>query len=521
MIRAHSVADVRAAEATLMATLPEGELMQRAAAGLAAVCVRSLRGEHGHRGTRNTDPELWLRETGESAGRPGGSRRRGERRRGGPYGARIVLLVGGGDNGGDALWAGARLARRGARVDAVLVRHDRVHADGLGAFRAAGGAVVSGDGDPITPGTADAIRRADLVVDGILGIGGRGGLRDDAAKLAELVADAPGHVVAVDLPSGIDADTGETSGPHMRADTTVTFGTHKIGLLVDPAAEAVGHVELVDIGLGPHLPAPAVEMLELADVVELFPEPARNTDKYRRGVLGLLAGSAQYKGAAVLAAGGAVHGGAGMVRYAGPDAVAGNVLERWPETVVTPDAAAAGRVQAWAVGSGLGDGRDDEVATVLSSGLPVLVDADGLRRLPSRFETPALLTPHAGELARMARAERADVEARRLHHVVQAARRWNATVLLKGSTTLVAAPDGRVRVNPTGTPALATAGSGDVLAGLAGALLAAGLSPLDAGSLAAYVHGMAGQVAAGSSGRPSASDILDALPGVLAALCRP
>jgi hydroxyethylthiazole kinase-like uncharacterized protein yjeF len=144
-----------------------------------------------------------------------------------------------------------------------------------------------------------------------------------------------------------------------------------------------------------------------------------------------------------------------------------------------------------------------------------VVDADGLRYVPLHFDMPALLTPHAGELARMLGEERADVEARRLHHATTAARRWNATVLLKGSTTLIAAPDGRVRANRSGTPALATAGSGDVLSGLAGALLAAGLDPFDAGSVAAHIHGRAGQIAAATAGYPSATQILDALPRAL------
>jgi ADP-dependent NAD(P)H-hydrate dehydratase / NAD(P)H-hydrate epimerase len=146
------------------------------------------------------------------------------------------------------------------------------------------------------------------------------------------------------------------------------------------------------------------------------------------------------------------------------------------------------------------------------------VDADGLRQLPRRFDSPALLTPHAGELARMLGEKREDVEARRLDHAQTAAERWNAVVLLKGSTTLVVSPDGRVRANPTGTPALATAGSGDVLSGLAGALLAAGLDPLDAGSVAAYVHGAAGRLAAHRAAYPSATTVLEALPEVLARL---
>lgn len=471
MIGLHTTAQIRAAEAALMATLPEGALMQRASAGLAAACARML---------------------------------------GGPYGARVVLLAGGGNNGGDALWAGARLARRGARVDAVLLRPDRAHTEGLAAFRAAGGRVVEG-----RAAARRSLDGADLVLDGILGIGGRGGLDDGAAELAATAHETAGLVVAVDLPSGVDPDTGETPGAHVIADVTVTFGTGKVALAVDPAAAAAGAVHAVDIGLGPYLPAPAAEVLAPADMAALLPDPARSADKYSRGVVGVLAGSEEYAGAAVLTVGGAVRGGAGMVRYAGPAAAASGVRVRWPEVIVSDDVGAAGRVQAWTVGSGLGTGRDDEVEKATSAGVPVLVDADALRSLPRRFDGPALLTPHAGELARMLEVDRAAVEAQRLRHARDAAARWNAVVLLKGATTVVAAPDGRVRVNATGTSALATAGSGDVLAGLAGALLAAGLSPLDAGSVAAHVHGAAGRLAAKSRGYPSAGDVLDHLPAAL------
>lgn len=478
MIAVHTVEEIRAAEDALLARLPDGALMQRAVAGLVTVCARLLDGV---------------------------------------YGARVVVLAGGGNNGGDALWAGARLARRGAHADAVLLDPEKAHAEGLAAFRAAGGRVLAGDDVP------GALAAADLVLDGILGIGGRGGLRGEAASLAALLGAGrtAGAVVAVDLPSGVDPDTGETPGPHVVADHTVTFGTGKAALVVDPAAAAAGSLHRVDIGLGPYLPEPALTVFEDADVAALLPDPGRESDKYSRGVVGVLAGSGQFPGAAVLATGGALHGGAGMVRYAGPGAVAAEVRERWPEAIAGPSPDAVGRVQAWTVGSGLGDGRADDVGAALGAGLPVLVDADGLRWLPERFTGPALLTPHAGELARLLDVERAEVEARRLHHARAAARRWDAVVLLKGSTTVVAAPDGRVRANPTGTSALAAAGTGDVLAGLAGSLLAGGLSPFDAGSVAAYAHGLAGQRAAAASGYPSAGDVLAALPAALRSLRQP
>jgi hydroxyethylthiazole kinase-like uncharacterized protein yjeF len=378
-------------------------------------------------------------------------------------------------------------------VEALLLS-DRVHEKGLAALLRAGGRTV--DRVPLS---------ADLVVDGILGIGGRGGLRDRAATVVgELPEDA--IVVAVDAPSGVDPSTGEVDGPAVRADVTVTFGALKAGLFVDPGADHAGVVELVDIGLA--LPESTVEVLQADDVARLLPRPQRESDKYRRGVVGVAAGSREYTGAAVLCVGGAVRGGAGMVRYLGADAPATLVRGRWPEVVV-----GEGRVQAWAVGSGGGGDAAATLARVAQDGVPMVVDADALDAFAQdrRGATDVLVTPHAGELARLFGADRSDVEARRLHWARQAARDLAAVVLLKGSTTLVAHPDGRVRVNPTGTPALATAGSGDVLAGLCGALLAGGLEPFDAGSVAAWLHGLAGRLAAEGGTPVSAGDLLDHL----------
>ncbi|MFD9507033.1 NAD(P)H-hydrate dehydratase [Streptomyces mirabilis] len=468
MRTAYSVETVRAAERELMARLPEGALMQRAAAGLAAACADLL---------------------------------------GRVYGSRIVLLVGSGDNGGDALYAGARLARRGAGVTAVLLVPERTHGAGLAALRRAGG-TVAGSG-----AAEELILRADLVVDGIVGIGGKGGLRPEAVPLAEYAADSRAAVVAVDLPSGIEADTGEVLGTAVRADLTVTFGTHKPGLLIDPGREYAGSVRLVDIGL--ELPEEAgLEALQHADVAARLPVPGAESDKYRRGVVGIAAGSARYPGAAVLAVSGALRGGAGAVRYVGPAADA--VISRFPETLVSDQGPArAGRVQAWVVGPGVGDDAS-AVAQVLGADVPVLVDADGLRladRSAVRARTaPTLMTPHAGEAAALLGVSRESVEAARLASARELALRYGATVLLKGSTTLVADPQGgAVRVNPTGTAWLATAGSGDVLSGLAGSLLAAGLSALDAGSVGAYLHGLAGRLAA--DGAPlGAHDVAAAIP---------
>ena len=446
MRSAHTVEQVRAAEAELMARLPEGALMQRAAAGLAYAVIDLL---------------------------------------GGAYGRRVLLLVGSGDNGGDALYAGALLARRGAQVEAWPVS-DQSHEGGTKALRAAGGRITT---DPTGP---------DLVIDGIVGIGGRPGLRPEAQEALRRVEGVP--VVAVDVPSGVDVDTGELEGPHVTADLTVTFGTHKVAHLVDPAAQACGVVQLVDIGLD--LPAAAVEALQPDDVARLLPRPDPDAHKYTRGVVGVRAGSAQYPGAALLSVAGANTGLCGMVRYVGE--VADRVREAHPEVV------GEGRVQAWVVGSGGGADAGSALKAALADDVPLVVDADALQHV-GELPAHAVLTPHAGELAAMTGADRADIEARPLHHARHAAQTYGCTVLLKGRHTLVAAPDGRTRVTTTGTPWLATAGAGDVLGGLIGALLAAGLAPYDAASVGSWLHGAAATLA-GRRGPLVASEVAASVP---------
>jgi hydroxyethylthiazole kinase-like uncharacterized protein yjeF len=451
----------------------------------------------------------------------------------------VVVLAGSGDNGGDALYAGVWLASRGVAVTAIAAG-SKAHPGGSAALRAAGGRVIT-QAD-LTNG-ADLMNSADLILDGLLGIGGRGGLREPFASLArqaELARQAGATVVAVDLPSGIDADTGAVDGPAVRADVTVTFGAIKPGLLIDPGAGYAGAVELIDIGLGPYLKdGPCASAPQRDDISELLPRPQAESDKYRRGVLGLLAGSDRFTGAVLLATGGAVRGGAGMVRVVTANVAAVLVRQAWPETVVTahPDEGdwdllgSVGRVQAWVAGPGMGTGQDAvaRLAAILGTDLPVLVDADGLTILSQvkgllPRSAPTLITPHAGELSRLLGTDGASVEARRLEHARRAAGELGVTVLLKGSTTVIASPgDQPVLVNPTGTPWLATAGSGDVLSGLAGALLAQGLEPAQAGLAAAYLHGMAGRLAAAGPGGPGeapigASDLVRALPAAFRSL---
>jgi ADP-dependent NAD(P)H-hydrate dehydratase / NAD(P)H-hydrate epimerase len=458
MRNAHTVSQVRAAEKVLLDALPGGALMARAASGLAYAVIDFL---------------------------------------GGAYGKRAVLLVGSGDNGGDALYAGALLARRGCAVEAVLLS-DQVHAPGLAAFRAAGGRVLSEMNErsfiPATP--------PDVVVDGIVGIGGRPGLRENA--VAALTAYAGVPVVAVDVPSGVDVDTGRLDGAHVRAAVTVTFGTHKVAHLVDPAAQVCGTVHLVDIGLD--LPDAAVTSMQAADVAAMVPVPGPFDHKYTRGVVGVRAGSAAYPGAGVLCVSGASCGLAGMVRFVGEAAVADLVRAAHPETI-----AGAGRVQAWVVGSGGGDGAGAELAAALADGVPVVVDADGLTAVTGPLPVPAVLTPHAGELARMLEATREEVETDQLRCAREAADRFGAVVALKGRHTLVVDPEGRVRVTTTGLPWLATAGAGDVLAGVIGALLASGMDAFDAAAVGSWLHGAAARLAA-SNGPIVAGDVAAALP---------
>ncbi|HEX6500234.1 MAG TPA: NAD(P)H-hydrate dehydratase [Micromonosporaceae bacterium] len=483
MRQAWRVAAVRAAEDALMATLPDGALMRRAAAGLARRCAGLL-----------VD------------------------RFGGVYGRRVLLLVGSGNNGGDALYAGALLAGRGAAVHALLLAPDRAHQGGLAALRVAGGVPV----DRVPVG-------ADLVVDGILGIGGRGGLRRDAAEAVARAVRVPASdggrpvVVAVDLPSGVDADTGAVPGEAVPADVTVTFGCLKPGLLVGAGAPLAGFVDLVDIGLRPWLRhGPALLVPERADVASWWPRPGAASDKYTRGVVGVATGSALYSGAAVLSVAGASAGPAGMVRYAG-------TADRYvriahPSVVVSDSVAHAGRVQAWVCGSGLGtdDRAIGEVRAVLAAPVPVCLDADALTLVANgalagdlrRRTAPTVVTPHDREFARLAGEPPGED---RVESALRLAAQLTVTVLLKGDRTVVATPAGQAWVNPTGTAVLATGGTGDVLAGLLGSLLAAGLPPERAAIAAAYVHGLAGREAA-RLGPVTAADVADALRPVLARL---
>ena len=471
----YTAEQIRAAEAPLLAALPDGTLMRRAATGLANAIAIELR-----------------------------------RRTAGVAGRRVCAVVGSGDNGGDALWAATLLRRRGVAVTAILLSPEHTHAPALSAFRSAGGRVVA----TVVPDT-------DLVIDGVVGISGQGPLRPAAAEVFAAVEAIGIPVVAVDIPSGVDVMTGAITGPAVRAALTVTFGGLKpVHTLAD-----CGRVELVDIGLD--LPDTGLRGLDAADVAAHWPVPGPHDDKYTQGVVGILAGSAQYPGAAILCTGAAVAATSGLVRYAGT--AAADVTTHWPEVVIAPTAPAAGRVQAWVVGPGLGT---DEAALMaltfaLNTDLPVIVDADGLTVLAAHPHlvtgraAPTVLTPHAGEFARLAGEPPGQDRVAAARRLADA---FGATVLLKGNVTVIAGsgPNGTVFLNPAGGSWAATAGSGDVLSGIIGALLAAGVPPVEAAAAAAFVHARAANASAADPGPvsvpTSASRILTHIRSAIANL---
>ena len=507
MISAYTGTEVRAAEQPLLAAGLGDVLMQRAAHGLAGAVINELR-------------------------------ERGKRL----YGCRVVVLTGKGNNGGDGLYAAAFLAARGMRTTAVLTS-GAAHPQALAAFERAGGR-AHGLTDEALGGLAAEAAGADVVIDAVLGTGAKGGLRGSSAALVEAITKArrsagEGLVVGCDLPSGVNADTGETAGPVLSADLSVTFGAAKTGLLADPGADYAGRVQVVPVGIEGNFPPPALRRLEDQDLAGLLPHPARRAHKYSRGVLGVVAGSTQYPGAAVLACRGALAAGVGMVRYLGPPEVADLVRQSCPEVVCSTGSVAENRVQAWLVGSGMGPEDHEQLLRArdaIDTGLPAVADAGALPALPDRLAPHVVLTPHAGELASLLQRlggteDRQAVEAATLGAARRAAARTGATVLLKGASTLVAAPSGAAYSQADGTPWLATAGSGDVLAGVIGALLAqAGdgaerFDFLEAGddarwaaiaALGAALHGKAGLSAsnARAGGPITAGVIADALPEV-------
>ena len=415
----------------------------------------------------------------------------------------VVGLVGPGNNGADTLFAIARLARRG--FDAVAVCADptasEVQSEAAALARKRGARVLSGDNSE----ALTAISRAEIVLDGITGIGGRPGLAPFARPWVDAIRDRA-WVIAVDTPSGQPVEGGPVVADAVFADETVTFGAPKPVHLLPPTEATCGVLTVLDIGLDLDDADPVVVRLDPDDVPGLWPVPTSEDDKYSRGVVGINAGGERYTGAALLSVTAAVTAGAGMVRYIGPPHPTELVRAAVPEAVP-----GEGKVQAHVIGPGLDTGSRAKGAsaqlqaarTALDSDLPVLVDAGGLDLITGVREAPTLLTPHAGECARIltrltgrsTELTRAEVEDDPQRHARRLADLTGATVLLKGGVTFVVEPGGPMHVHDDAPAWLATAGAGDVLSGLVGTLLAAGLAPVTAASLGTRVHGHAAELA--------------------------
>ena len=457
-------------------------------------------------------------------------------------GDRVAVLVGHGNNGRDGAVAARWLLNHGARVDLVLCPRHAVTADELTELRRLGASLVTASDGAAVRALLDS---AAVAIDALLGIGASGPLREPLATLArQLNATRELRVIALDIPSGVDADSGEVAGEAVRADSTVTLGAVKQGLLRFPAATHVGRLIGREIGLDDA--ALPFEVLDRATLRDLVPPRPLDAHKYRFGRTLIVAGSDHFLGAPVLCATAAARTGAGLVTVGSTRDVRLNVAAHVPEatfTIADVDASANSDAtplhpyleshNALVVGPGLGRGPrvTQFVETLLRQRPPehfAVVDADALVALSEIDQWPALLdanvvlTPHSGELARLAGAAR-DQDQAPWEQAARLAQAWGCVLIAKGPFTAIAAPDGHVSVWPSANSALATGGTGDVLAGICGGLLAQGLSGVDAARLAVGVHALAAEkiVAQRSWRTLLASDLPQAVPAVLAELTQP
>ena len=439
---------------------------------------------------------------------------------GGLYGRRAVVVCGKGNNGGDGLVAARHLARWGVRVTAVMLEQG---AD-LREPAAANFRCLSDTDVRVRPFSLAVIEhelaRADVAIDAIFGTGFRGMPEDEFGAAIAALNDGGTPIVAVDIPSGVNGETAAVEGDAVWADVTVTFGAAKTGVVLMPGAEHAGLVEVAEIGFPSDLVKSELWLIEDDDVLSLLPVREADTNKRAAGVVFVIGGSRLMTGAVCLAAEAAYRAGAGLVTVAVPKGVLPVVQSRLLETTFlalpeTDDGTVARgalelladrlpEADAVAIGPGMtmqAETAETIRALVRTSPVPIVLDADGLNAYTGRSgeladrRSNAVLTPHAGEFARIAGVTAADVGADRVGRARKLAAEANATVLLKGSRTVIACPEGRAWINPTGGPFLATGGTGDVLTGMIAGLTARGLSVGHAAAVAAYLHGRAGQLA--------------------------
>ena len=480
-----------------------------------------------------------------------------ERTYGSLLGMRVLVLCGTGNNGGDGFVAARHLAAHGAEIhvgvlgDPSRIGGDaRLHLERLDTSRVVLRTVQDA---PSLERLLSSRDQWDFAIDALLGTGARGvpeALAAEGVNALRELDDRGTIVVAVDLPTGVHADTGAIARRAVRADLTVTFGFPKRGHFLYPGRAFVGRLEVVDIGLSPDAVATSAITVSVStpqEVAALLPARDPRAHKGSVGRVLVVGGSVGLTGAVALAARAALRSGAGYVQAAVPKSL-NDILEvklteemtlPMPETAertlamaaLEPVLARAAGADVVAIGCGLSRHREAaELARRIASECerPMVIDADGLNAFEGQADAagrgpaPRVLTPHLGEMERLTGVMAADLEARRIDAAREWAQRWRVTLVLKGAPTVIAVPDGRVAVNPTGNPGLATAGTGDVLTGTIAALLAQGLSPFDAARLGAYVHGMAGDLAAGERGQAGlvAGDIIERLPAALLGLAR-
>lgn len=455
---------------------------------------------------------------------------------GGTYGRRAVVVCGKGNNGGDGLVAARYLNRWGIAATVILLPDASSLRDPsatmLRRFDEMGGRVR-----PMTSLSRE-LGRADVAIDAIFGTGFRGQPEDAPAEAIAALNASGVPVVAVDIPSGVDGETGAVTGDAVFATMTVTFGAPKPGLLFHPSAARAGIVEVVDIGFPPDLVQSDLWLVDQEDIADAWPHRDPAGHKRRSGVVLVIAGSRRMTGAVRLVAEGAYRAGAGLVTVAVPEGIL-PVAQRLvtegtflplPETDGGTVAAAAFDVigpqldafDAVAIGPGMT--AEKETASFVqqvvgNAPVPVVVDADALNAFAGHAEDLAgrqsdlVLTPHDGEFVRLAGGTVRELGDDRLGRLRKLSAEVRATVLLKGRPALVASPSGEVRLNPTGGPSLSTGGTGDVLTGIVGSLLARGLSSFDAATAGAFVHGVAGDLAGLELGEgATAVDVLHRVP---------
>ena len=469
-----------------------------------------------------------------------------------PRGARVVVLVGSGNNGGDGLVAARHLHQWGARVQVYLCGARKQPDPKLALVEERGIPVAEASDDEGYTLLQRSLEPSPLVIDAVLGTGAARSIEGTVKEVLECVGRARGRrrltMLAIDLPTGLNADTGAVDPACLGADVTVALGHPKVGHYTFPGASVTGELQIVDIGIPLGLDAGVELGLITNDLVRtLLPRRPLEAHKGTFGRLLCVVGSRRYPGAAALACSGAYRAGAGLVTLAAPESVDAIVASRIVEAThlplpdrdggVTPEAAAVvreslGEYAALLIGCGLSNEPEVEAflqALLLqepSPNLPMVLDADALNILASvpdwwkQLRATTVLTPHPGEMARLTGGSTAQVQASRLDSAREAARRWGQVVTLKGAYTVVASPEGTTRLSPFANPALASAGTGDVLAGLIGGLLAQGMSPLDAATCGVYLHGAAAEELRTEMGEAGmvASDLLPEIPRRMRAL---